>query len=286
MSSKLVITKIKFICFLVLLVTFIFPQNILAAVYINEISPSTEIEWIELYNDSNIDVDLSGFLLKDNNSSNTDDLNITGILLGNGFLIFEHSEGWLNNSNDIVRLYNNATPSAIIDEVSYENIDSNKSYARIPNGVNNWEETSKVTKGVSNPTATPEPTDEPTSEPTEKPTSLPTKSPSPTPSKTSTPKTAPIKTATSKPTSIPTPTSMEEATEEPTPESLDLSKSIVTNSTSTPMGVVAGISTVRKVPPTANILILSGASFMLVGGYGLYKKKKNEYNRDSVKKYL
>ncbi len=282
MSSKLVKNIRHISIFLILFLVLNFPQNTYAAIYINEVSPSTDIEWIELYNDSNVEVDLSGFLLKDNNSSDTDDLSIAGIIPGNGFLIFEHSEGWLNNGDDIIRLYNNATPSAVIDEVSFENIDSNKSYARIPNGVNNWDETINVTKGSSNPTTTPEPTNEPTSEPTNQPTTQPTKSPSPTPSKTSTPKATPIKTATAK--TSPTPT--EEATPEPTPESLDLSSSITNNSTSTPTGVVAGLSTTRKMPPTANILILSGAGFMLVGGYGLYKKKKNEYNRESVNKYL
>lgn len=240
---------------------FIFPLKVSASVMINEFSPSTDSEWIELYNDGDTEIDLSGYLLEDGNSSKTDDLNLNGILSSKGYIVFTHTEGWLNNSGDTIKLYNNATPSAIIDQYTYGNVDSTKSVARIPNGSENWQITSNITNNSINPSPSPTPTNSPTTAPTQAPTSVPTVIP--------TVKPTPTKTATSKPTVTPTQSSEPEQTDNP--ENLTIQQ--LNNPTTTPIGMVAGATTTKKSPIVAIILIISGIGFLGYGGYLLYNIK-------------
>ncbi len=192
MLSKLRVPVVFFVIFL------IFPFNVDAAVLINEISPSTDPEWIELFNDDEVDEDLTGFLLEDGNSSHSDDLNLTGVISAKGYLVLVHDKGWLNDGGDTLKLYNAASPSAIIDQYTFGNIDSSKSIARSPNGSENWTVVSITSKGSVNPN----PTYEPTSIPTQTPTSTPGKTLTPTPNPTKTPTPIPTKT----PTPTPSPT--------------------------------------------------------------------------------
>jgi len=174
------------------------PLPIKAAVIINEISPSTDPEWVELYNDGDIDQDVTGYLLEDGNSSHSDDLTLAGVISKKGYLVFTHSEGWLNNGGDSLKLYNNSSPSAIIDQYSYGSVSNLQSIARSPDGGGNWIVTNIPSSGLVNPNPTPEPTNTPTSTPTPSTTPASTKTPTPTPIKTSTPS------PTKKPTSTPT----------------------------------------------------------------------------------
>ena len=252
----------------ILFLSLILPSNVNASVIINEFSPSTNPEWIELYNDGDFDVDISGYLLEDGNSIKTDDLILSGTLLSKGFLVFEHVEGWLNNSGDTIKLYNNASSSAIIDQYTYGNVDSTKSMARIPNGSENWEITLNISKNTINPSPTPSPTPEPTSTPE------PTNTPTMTSTATSTPSPAPTKTPTIKPT-VP-------STVKPTdkPNSTDAPMLIgLTGENPTPEGYVLGESNTKKSPFLSIFFIISGLLFMTVGGVNLYKKMKTEYNR-------
>lgn len=248
-------SKIKYI-FLTLLIFFIFPQKTIASVLINEFSPSTDPEWIELYNDGDVEINLSGYLLEDGNSSKSDDLNITGIISAKGFIVFTHTEGWLNNGGDSIKLYNNASPSAIVDQYTYSSIDSNKSVARIPNGSENWQVTSDVTNNSSNPTPspTPTPTQTPTASPTNTPTSTPSPTPKPTPTKSTTPKPSPSSSPTSEPTNFISDTDVK----------------IIEN---TPIGLVAGATDTKKSPVVAIIFIISGIAFLGYGAFLLYNMK-------------
>lgn len=161
-------SKIIFIFLPLIFLTY--PSNIYASILINEVSPKTDPEWVKLYNDGDMDVDLTGYLLKDGNSLD-DDLTLSGTILSHGYLTFNHNKGWLNDSGDTVTLYNNnATPSAVIAEYSY-------------------------------PTPSPVPTQAPT---TTQPTTAPTATPTPT--VTATVKPIPTKTPIPKSTTSPTPT--------------------------------------------------------------------------------
>lgn len=240
------------ICIFIALLFFVTPASVLAQVYINEISPSTDPEWIELYNESDVSIDLSDYLLEDGNSSQTDDLKLDGTIIAKGFLVFTHSKGWLNDGGDTLKLYNNASPSAIVDQYTYSSIDSNKSVARIPNGSENWQVTSDVTNNSSNPTPSPTPT------PTQTPTASPTNTPTPSP----TPKPTPTKSAT--PKSSPSPSS--------TDEPMSLISDIKINE-ETPLGMVAGASVEKKFPTVALIFIIFGIAFLGYGGFLLYNTK-------------
>lgn len=267
MSSK---KKLLFLFTIYLFFCFIFISDINAAVIINEFSPSTNPEWVELYNDGDTSVDLTNYLLEDGNAIKTDDLILSGTIVSKGFLIFERTDGWLNNGGDTIKLYNNASPSEIIDEYSYGSVDSLKSVARIPNGSENWEVISNITKNSINPTPTPSPssTPIPTQEPTTAPTSIPTSNPTITP----TSKPTPTKSPTPKPTQTPTETP-DDLVNTAIPILVGLS-----GSTSTPESLVAGASTSKKSPVFSIILVISGLSLMTFGGINLYKKMKTEYN--------
>lgn len=114
---------------------------------INEIYPapfSGEKEWVEIYNPTLVDFDLSDFCLKDGAIATK---NLSGMILAGEYFIFEVSSSWLNNSGEILRLIHN--PSlGVIDQVAYGNWDDGsvdpddnaqapaqgQSISRIPNG--------------------------------------------------------------------------------------------------------------------------------------------------------
>jgi hypothetical protein len=264
-------SKIIFILLIIHLLFFILPKNIFASILINEISPSTDTEWIELYNDGDTEVNLSGYLLEDGNSSKTDDLNLTGTILPNGFLVFTHLEGWLNNGGDTVKLYNNASPSAIIDQYTYTSVDSTKSVARIPNGSENWQ----ITSNISNNSLNPNPTATPTIAATEVPTSNPTA----TATATATPTTKPTPTKT--PTAKPSPTVTSEAEETDEPKSLSADQSLLDETSPTPTGLVAGVSTRGNTSVISFVLIFLGVGFLGYCGYLLYNMKNAKDKTDS-----
>jgi hypothetical protein len=157
-----------------------------SSVVINEImaKPDDETEWVELYNSSDNTIDLSGWKIKDGNNSITDDINLSGQINSNGFIVFEHNKGWLNDSGDeIVTLLDSS--DSIIDNNTYNGPQQGKTFARIPDG-GTWNSNVSPTKGISNGNVSPSPT--PTSSPS--PTPTPTSSPSPSPTPVSSPQSA------------------------------------------------------------------------------------------------
>lgn len=127
----------------------------------------------------------------------------------------------------------------------------------------------KISINVSLPTPIPTQTPSSTSSPT--PTSV------SSPTKTSTPTPKPI--ATKRPTTKPIKTSQSESSE----SGFVLSDISIgnDNSTPTPEGEVAGLSTSKNFPFQAVGLIISGMGFMGYGGFSLYKRSKNQYNDKS-----
>jgi hypothetical protein len=241
-------------------------------VLINEFSPSTETEWIELYNDGDVDIDLANYLLEDGNSNKNDDLVLSGTILAKGFVVFNHAEGWLNNGGDTVKLYNNASPSAIIDQYTYGSVDSTKSVARIPNGSENWQVTTIVTNNSSNPS--------PTSIPTSVPTSVSTQTATPTPTAQPTLKPTPTKTPTSKPSPTTT-TEPEETKESQEPDEVQTGTD---QNTPQPTGQVAGATVTKKSPVVAIVFIFLGVCCLGYVGYMIYNMNyKNDQRNDQIK---
>lgn len=162
-----------------------------AAISINEFSSGSNPEWIELYNNSSTEVDLTNWYF-------TDALGhkevFSTTILGNNYFLYKKnvdSGGWLNNNGDTIYLYDNATPSAtLVDAVTYGpgkpvgSPASDKSAGRVPDGSGNWVNNLAWSQASPNPTPaptnTPSPTNTPTPEPSATPTNIPTSAPKPT----------------------------------------------------------------------------------------------------------
>lgn len=117
-------------------------------------------DWIELYNRGDQAVDLSGFFLSDNSNNPTKYiLPDNTVIPSDDYLIIWadeddtqdglHANFKLSKSGETLVLSN--TDSLIIDQISYANIDTDRSYARKPNGVGGFAD-SKPTFGINNDT--------------------------------------------------------------------------------------------------------------------------------------
>ncbi len=164
---------------LFLLIFCFFPKSIFAQIFINEVSPISSPEWVELYNDSEDNVDISGWKLIDlaNNSKTIPSV----VINARGFFVYENSSGWLNNSGQESLVLKNSA-NETIDTLSYgtDGIvgipSSDKSIGRSSDGSSSWVNNLDWTKGSTNYliTTIPSPTETPTA--TETPTSSPTPS--------------------------------------------------------------------------------------------------------------
>lgn len=128
-----------------------------SAILINELLPnpqgSDDSEWIELYNNSQLTINLNGLKIQDNSSTvysiNIDDFLTTQIYSYNYFVIERAVSGIaLNNTGgDCVKLLSSA--NILIKQICYsETAVENKSYARKSD--NSWSWTEILTKGSQN----------------------------------------------------------------------------------------------------------------------------------------
>lgn len=204
--------KTIFVPFLIGLFFLLFPNTIKAEILINEFSSNSDIEWVELYNNSVTTVDLTNWTISDD--SQAPEL-ISGTINGGGFFVFERPEGWLNNSGgDSITLKESGTivRDTLVYGKSGSSIgtpDADKSAGRTPNGSSNWQNNLTWSKSDSNPDQAPivlPPSPSPSPNPAPLPPSpspslapspIPSKSPSPVPSKPPSPK--PSKTPVSTP---------------------------------------------------------------------------------------
>lgn len=251
-----------------LFVASLFLPNTVIGVVINEFSSNSDPEWVELYNDSDTDLDLTGWKLKDGAQSPK---TINGTIPKHGFFVYEHQTGWLNNSGgDSISLFDSSSPSAKIDEVSYGQTGSvvgtpgkDKSAGRTPDGSPSWQNGLVWTKSAPNPEPTPEPT----------PTLAPTPSSTPHPTVTPTPK------PTTRPTANPTASNLPAPTKSPSLSPIVqgeiLPPPILTTEVS-PSGDILGLAT-SDASSGSSILIDSSESqfpylpaILIVGGVVLF----------------
>ena len=160
-------------------------------------------EWVELYNASPSDVDISGWKIDDSITTGTAHVIVPvgTILPSNGFYVITRTGDFLDN-DDQVQLFmldSSKKPTIPVDSYSYTGAVSALSYARIPDGSGPFVQ-GQPTQGSWN--ALPGPTAAPTYTPT--PTNTPTSTPTSTPACTKTP--APTSTPTPTHTATPTPT--------------------------------------------------------------------------------
>jgi len=131
--------------FFVLIALMLTAKAALGAVYINEIlanptgADNGNTEWIELYSDSNEDVDLTGWYIEDSSKVGN---SLSGTLTSNEpYKVFSTSElglTSLSNSGEMIDLYN--SNDELQDSIDYQSVAEGHSYARAPDGVDNWQE--------------------------------------------------------------------------------------------------------------------------------------------------
>jgi cysteine-rich repeat protein len=144
-------------------------KNNFGDVLINEFvaDPADEdVEWIEIYNKTNHEIDLAGWWIEEGSKAKTNLSGSLGVSGSGRYKIIEKPAGNLNNSGDLIILYE---PSGkIIDQIAYGNWDDGnlednafvaadpKSLARkfdgynTYNNLNDFSLTIKPTKGASN----------------------------------------------------------------------------------------------------------------------------------------
>lgn len=208
--------KILLIIFL-LSVVFIKPASAVDNIVINEFlphPPSPENDWVELYNPTLSDVDISGWVITDN-STNKIDIPPGTILSSKQFIYFEFSNR-LNNGGDTVRLKESFSASSSIDEKEYTSDPGiGVSIGRLHDGEDNWITFSAPTKGYSNNSYTPSPEFTPTPTPIVTPTLTPEETSTSTPTPTVTPTLSPEISPTLFPTLTPSPENTPNPTETP-----------------------------------------------------------------------
>jgi hypothetical protein len=115
-------------------------------IVLNEVfpSPTSGSEWVELYNNEPLPINLSGWTITDAVSYSQ---TLSGIIPAHGYLVFNVSQ--FNNTGDTITLSDGAGYSNI---VVYPAVANNKSYARVTDGDSVFEirETANVTKNDTN----------------------------------------------------------------------------------------------------------------------------------------
>ena len=173
------------ICFL-FFVVFSFPKIIHAQIFINEVSPVSSPEWVELFNDSGEDVDITGWKLID--AANNIKTFSSASISAHGFYVYENSSGWLNNTGQESLFLKNMT-NETIDSLVYGTGGvvgtpaADKSIGRSPNASTNWLNNLDWSKGTTNPEPASTPTETITVTATPTATTTLTLSPVPTPTK-------------------------------------------------------------------------------------------------------
>lgn len=164
MKNKKRIVKSKWFvkCFLPLLLVCLsllcFPHIIFAAdVFINEYYPNPQgsgetSEWIELFNATDSEIDLSGWKIDDITDGGSVSYTIASgsSVPAKGFFILERSVTGiiLNNDSDTIRLLNKS--DIVIDEYIYNETEEGIFYGRKTDGAPEWVEFTSETKNRTN----------------------------------------------------------------------------------------------------------------------------------------
>jgi len=178
---------------LLLFLFFAFPitaQEPLPSIVINEFAIEP-IQKVELWNVTDDLIDISGWYIDDNGGTTFFTIPQETLIYPHACRVIEGSFNLNKSSADSIRLFNNSTPptdqqAVLIDQYDYpKSPGSNISYARSPDGENQWIE-NVSSFGFSNttgeacellptpsptPTLTPSPTKTPTPQPTNEPVS-------------------------------------------------------------------------------------------------------------------
>lgn len=124
-------------------------------IYINEFlsnDDNDEVEWVELYNPKEEEVDIEAWTLGD--ETNPEDMDLSGTIPPLSYKLINDTSFSLNNDGDIIYLKNEE--GSLVDKVAYGNKGSvpkppqNNSTGRNPDGSENWKIFDDPTPGESN----------------------------------------------------------------------------------------------------------------------------------------
>lgn len=261
-----------------LLIPLFFPTTVHAAVVVNEVCPYSE--QVELYNTGPSSVDLTGWRLKDGNTSDTDDLDLAGEIGIHAFMTFSKTGGWLNNSGpDSITLI--ASGSALpTDSYSYGSATQDKCFGRVPDGSNAW--TEGLTPSIGAPNSAPSAAASPVTSPS--PAASPvTASPAPSPTQYPSPLPSPSRRASPSPRAsvIEIDDAGTGSVAGETANDLDAFMSPSPNPSIDPVPSPAGTAALTLNRDRAKIVVAIGAGLILASvagflGYRIYLKKKKK----------
>ncbi|WP_333811315.1 lamin tail domain-containing protein [Timonella senegalensis] len=120
-------------------------------IVINEVESSggNPGDWIELFNNSSVDVDLSGFVVRDNDDAHTAVLPAGSTIPAGGFFVVEESRlGFGLGAQDSARLFL-ADGHTLVAEHTWDG-HADTTYGRCPDGTGAFQTTTEPTKGAAN----------------------------------------------------------------------------------------------------------------------------------------
>ncbi len=264
-----------------------FPKTIFAtSIIINEIfanpdGPSSEdSEWIEIYNTTDVSMDISEWKLDDIDGGGSNPYTFPSgtIISAKGFLAFDKSitNIALNNDNDTVRI--SSASGELIDSYTYNDTKETQSWGRKQDGGSEWVWFSTPSKNTSNATGIVVPTSTQAPTATTEPSKTPTPTKNPTPTLSPTKAVSPTNTLIPTKKVIPTPT-IKQSSLKVTPKNLQ----ILGEKTST-YDYIPTINPTQSVQTAGasnmsfgTLLIAAGGVFLIVCGilaYYTYKKNK------------
>ncbi|HUH74872.1 MAG TPA: CotH kinase family protein [Chitinophagales bacterium] len=156
---------------LLVLTCLLFNQKLSAQIFINEVVSSNEStisdedgdfkDWIELYNSSAQEINLTGMYLSDDENNLTKWRFSQGFIPAKGYILIWasgkdkigldgqiHTNFSINADGEELILSNEEF--SVIDSMGVPSLEKDNSYARIPDGTSNWKVTNNTTPGESN----------------------------------------------------------------------------------------------------------------------------------------
>jgi hypothetical protein len=150
-SAAITLTASDGVCFDTLTINVSCSVPTFLPVKINEVESSGGMpgDWVELYNPGTANIDISGWIVRDNDDSHTYVIPAGATMAPGGYLLVEEADlGFGLGAADSVRLYDD-TGIALADVYSWT-AHATTTYGRCPNGTGGFVTTSNSTKGAAN----------------------------------------------------------------------------------------------------------------------------------------
>ncbi len=119
-------------------------------------------DWIEVFNDSDIDVDLSGYKIYDSGgqagTKPKKEFPAGTIISSKSFAVIvtdDEAESGFGLSSGGEQVWLENTDGSVIDSIAFPALEETQSYGRYPDGTENWQVLFTITRGTANSTAVP-----------------------------------------------------------------------------------------------------------------------------------